>query len=107
MARITHVDVVRPGRRLVTGRATDGEDDGFSGEIIRDGANYVVEDVHGIGIGRARSYRAGAERLAHHYDTDPGHVEITYERDHHGRWSGDVDAARATARANRVLRRRT
>ncbi|WP_345611972.1 hypothetical protein [Pseudonocardia adelaidensis] len=107
MARITHVDVVRPGRGLVTGRATEGQDDGFSGEIIRDGTDYLVEDAHGVGIGRARSYRAGAERLARHYDTDPGHVEITYERDRHGRWSGDADAARATAHANRALRRHT
>jgi hypothetical protein len=105
MARITHVDVVRPGRALVTGCAAEGKDDGFSGEIVRDGRDYLVEDAHGIGIGRVRSYRAGAERLARHYDTDPGHVEITYERDHHGRWSGDADAARATARAHQAARR--
>lgn len=89
MASITHVDVVRPGRGLVTGRATEGpDDDGFSGGIVRDGSDYVVEDEYGVVIGRVRSYRAGAQRLARHHDTDAGHIEITYERDAEGRWSG-------------------
>jgi hypothetical protein len=87
MARTTYVDVVRPGRGVVTGSSTTG-DDGFGGEIIREGRDYLVEDAYGTVIGRARSYRAGAQRLARHHGTDPGHIEITYERTADGGWSG-------------------
>lgn len=106
-ARTTHVDVIRPGRALVTsvvrGRP-DGE--GFDGGIIRDGRDYQVEDGYGNTIGRARSYRAAAERLARHYGhPDAGHVEISYERDERG-WSGDPAASRATAGSRRSGGRR-
>lgn len=96
MNRTTHVDVVRPGRALVTGPATPtSERDTFAGGIIRDGHDYIVENEYGIVIGRARTYRAGAQRLARHYNTDPGHIEISYERDANGQWSGDAEASRA------------
>jgi hypothetical protein len=88
MGRVSNVDVVRPGRALVTGQASDSADEGFAGEIIREGRDYLVEDAHGTVIGRARSYRAAAARLARHHGTDPGHIEITYERTADGRWSG-------------------
>ena len=103
MKPTTHVDVVRPGRALVTGTSTGRPDrDGFSGGIVREGRDYSVEDEYGNTIGRAKTYRAGAERLARHYDTDPGHIEITYERDERG-WSGDAEASRASAETHRHL----
>jgi hypothetical protein len=90
MTRTTHVDVIRPGRALVTGPAETRPDrETFAGGIVRDGRDYIVEDEYGMVIGRARSYRVGAERLARHYDADPGHIEITYERDSDGQWSGE------------------
>ena len=85
MGRVTYVDVVRPGRALITGTTGDGGDDGFGGEIIREGRDYLVEDAYGTVVGRARSYRAAAAR---HYDTDPGRIEITFERTADGGWSG-------------------
>jgi hypothetical protein len=89
MGRVTHVDVVRPGRGLVTGPSSNRPgDEGFGGEIVREGRDYLVEDAYGVVIGRARSYRAGAQRLARHHGADPGHIEITYERMADGRWSG-------------------
>jgi hypothetical protein len=104
MRPTTYVDVIRPGRALVTGPATPtSERDTFAGGIIRQGRDYLVEDEYGMVIGRARSYRAGAERLARHYDTDPGHIEITYERDSDGQWSGDVEASRASAATHKAL----
>ena len=104
MVRTTYVDVVRPGRALVTGSAPGRPDrETFAGGIVRDGRDYVVEDEYGIVIGRARTYRAGAERLARHYDTDPGHIEISYERDSNGQWSGDIEASRAAARHRKAL----
>ncbi|GAA1269780.1 hypothetical protein GCM10009609_36060 [Pseudonocardia aurantiaca] len=103
MTRTTHVDVIRPGRALVTGPAETRPDrETFAGGIVRDGRYYIVEDEYGMVIGRARSYRAGAERLARHYDTDPGHIEITYERDSDGQWSGDINASRAAAEIRRT-----
>lgn len=108
MTRTTHVDVIRPGRALVTGPAETRPDrKTFAGGIVRDGRDYVVEDEYGMVIGRARSYRIGAERLARHYDTDPGHIEISYERDSEGQWSGDIAASHAAAEIRRAAAART
>lgn len=68
-----YVDVVRPGLGLVTCGAGD-----WSGSIVRQDGGYLVETEHGAVIGRARSYRAGAERLARHH----GHKAVTVEIDH-------------------------
>lgn len=71
----TFVDVVRPGRGLVT-----GPKGAFTGGIVRDGTDYIVEEGEsGQVIGRARSYRSGADRLARHYGYAPSPVEITHE----------------------------
>ncbi|MFR9804818.1 hypothetical protein ACL02T_21400 [Pseudonocardia sp. RS010] len=66
------VDVVRPGHGLVTA-------DAFSGQIVRDGGAYLVETDTGQVIGRARSFRAGAERLARHHGLRADSVEIDHE----------------------------
>lgn len=60
--------------------ATSGPAD-FSGAIVRQDGTYLVETEHGDVIGRARSYRAGAERLARHhgYRADPVEVEHEHE----------------------------
>lgn len=73
---LVHVDVVRPGHGLVTCGPAD-----FSGAIVRQDGTYLVETEYGDVIGRARSYRAGAERLARHhgYRADP--VEIEHEHE--------------------------
>ncbi len=72
---VTHVDVVRPGRGLVTGAGG-----AFAGGIVRDGSDYIVEEGEsGCVIGRARSYQAGADRLARYYGYTPSPVEITHE----------------------------
>lgn len=72
---VTRVDVVRPGRGLVTGPRG-----AFAGGIVRDGTDFLVEDGEsGCVIGRARTYRAGADRLARYYGYTPAPVEITHE----------------------------
>jgi hypothetical protein len=68
------VDVVRPGHGLVTA-------DDFSGQIIRENGTYLVETSAGEVIGRARSYRAGAERLARHHGFRADPVEIEHEHE--------------------------
>lgn len=75
------VDVVAPGKGLVTCPAGD-----WSGVIIRDrhheyGQAYYVETEHGHVLGPARSYRHGAERLARHHGHPHITVEIEHERD--------------------------
>jgi hypothetical protein len=72
------VDVVRPGHGLVTA-------DAFGGAIVREGRTYLVEDDTGAVIGRARSFRAGAERLAHHHGLRAASVEIDHEHKDHAR----------------------
>jgi ribosomal protein L19 len=68
------VDVVRPGHGLVTA-------DEFSGAIVRENGSYLVETSAGEVIGRARSYRAGAERLARHHGLRADPVEIEHEHE--------------------------
>jgi ribosomal protein L19 len=68
------VDVVRPGHGLVTA-------DEFSGAIVRENGSYLVETSAGDVIGRARSYRAGAERLARHHGFRADPVEIEHEHE--------------------------
>jgi hypothetical protein len=68
------VDVVRPGHGLVTA-------DEFTGAIVREGGTYLVENSAGEVIGRARSYRAGAERLARHHGLRADPVEIEHEHE--------------------------
>ncbi|NMI00854.1 hypothetical protein [Pseudonocardia acidicola] len=70
------VDVVSPGKGLVT--CGDGD---WSGSILRDGTSYLVETEVGEVIGRARSYRHGAERLARHHGHRATSVEIEHERE--------------------------
>ncbi|WP_433506042.1 hypothetical protein ACQP04_05860 [Pseudonocardia halophobica] len=77
---LVHVDVVRPGLRLVTcGPA------GFSGSIVREDGAYLVETEAGDVVGRARSYRAGAERLARHHGFVADPVEIEHEHEVYAR----------------------
>ncbi|MGD9990115.1 hypothetical protein [Pseudonocardia sp.] len=76
---LVHVDVVRPGHGLVTCGAAD-----FSGSIVRQDGTYLVETEHGDVIGRARSYRAGAERLARHHGFRADPVEIEHEHEVYG-----------------------
>jgi hypothetical protein len=71
------VDVVRPGHGLVTA-------DGFSGQILRRDGTYLVETDAGEVIGRARSFRAGAERLARHHGLHADPVEVDHEHKHYG-----------------------
>jgi len=70
------VDVIRAGFALVTCPTAD-----FSGSMIRDDGTYRVETGHGDTIARARSYRAGAERLARHhgYRADP--IEVAHDKE--------------------------
>ncbi|MGD9526968.1 MAG: hypothetical protein AB7V44_09290 [Pseudonocardia sp.] len=75
------VDVVSPGKGLVTSGAGD-----FSGTILRhnrdrggDGSGYLVEDEWGVVIGHAGSYRDGAARLARHHGFTVGPVEVEFE----------------------------
>ncbi|MCE0768105.1 hypothetical protein LWC35_35205 [Pseudonocardia kujensis] len=72
------VDVVHPGHGLVTA-------DTFSGAIVRENGTYLVETEHGEVIGRARSYRAGAERLARHHGFVADPVEIEHEHEVYAR----------------------
>lgn len=72
------VDVVRPGHGLVTA-------DAFTGQIVRDGGTYLVETDTGHVIGRARSFRAGAERLARHHGLRADSVEIDHEHKDYAR----------------------
>ncbi|MEK6437477.1 hypothetical protein [Pseudonocardia sp. T1-2H] len=72
------VDVVRPGHGLVTA-------DEFSGAIVRENGTYLVETSAGEVIGRARSYRAGAERLARHHGLRADPVEIEHEHEVYAR----------------------
>ncbi|WP_214370898.1 hypothetical protein [Pseudonocardia sp. H11422] len=65
-----------PGKGLVT--CGDGD---WSGVIVRDGSSYLVEIEAGDVIGRARSYRHGAERLARHHGHRATSVEIEHERE--------------------------
>jgi hypothetical protein len=68
------VDVVRPGHGLVTAEE-------FTGSIVRENGTYLVETSAGEVIGRARSYRAGAERLARHHGFRADPVEIEHEHE--------------------------
>ncbi|MFC5950800.1 hypothetical protein ACFQH9_21250 [Pseudonocardia lutea] len=77
---LVHVDVVRPGLGLVTCGAA-----GFSGSIVREDGAYLVETEAGGVIGRARSYRAGAERLARHHGFVADPVEIEHEHEVYAR----------------------
>ncbi|NMI01053.1 hypothetical protein [Pseudonocardia acidicola] len=73
------VDVVGPGKGLVTCGA--GE---FSGTVIRDRerrSGYLVETEWGDVIGRARSYRHGAARLARHHGLVADPIEVEFETD--------------------------
>ncbi|GAA4705880.1 hypothetical protein GCM10023215_52440 [Pseudonocardia yuanmonensis] len=77
---LVHVDVVRPGLGLVTCGAA-----GFSGSIVREDGAYLVETEAGDVVGRARSYRAGAERLARHHGFVADPVEIEHEHEVYAR----------------------
>lgn len=72
------VDVVRPGRGLVTCRE-------FHGELIRQDGRYLVETEFGHVVGTAPSYRAGARMLARHHGYRPGPIEIEHEHRIYGR----------------------
>lgn len=74
------VDVVSPGKGLVTSGAGD-----FSGAVVREGGRYVVEDEWGEVIGRAGSYREGAARLARHHGCTADPIEVVFE--HRDQWS--------------------
>ncbi|TCK27118.1 hypothetical protein [Pseudonocardia endophytica] len=71
------VDVVRPGRGLLTCRE-------FGGELLRDNGRYVVETEFGHVVGRASSYRAGAQMLARHHGYRPGPIEIDRREERDG-----------------------
>jgi hypothetical protein len=75
---LVHVDVVSPGKGLVT----CGQGD-FSGVIIRDRdrGGYQVETEYGTTVGTARSYRHGASVLARHHGFTPEEVDIQHEKD--------------------------
>lgn len=73
---LVHVDVVSPGKGLVTCGAGD-----FSGVVIRTGRSYDVETEAGTTIGTARTYKAGAERLARHHGHPHVEVRVEFERD--------------------------
>lgn len=77
---LVSVDVVRPGHGLVTCGTAD-----FSGSIVREDGTYFVESETGEVIGRARSYRAGAERLARHHGFVADPVEIEHEHEVYAR----------------------
>lgn len=66
------IDVVRPGRGLVT--CTE-----FHGELIRENGRYLVETEGGHVVGRSSSYRHGAQMLARHHGYRPGPIEIDHE----------------------------
>lgn len=68
------VDVVQPGKALVTLGAT-----GHGGTVLRDGGRYRVENDHGALIGHASSYRAAARLLTRYHGYTPGPVEIEHE----------------------------
>lgn len=76
------VDVIRPGRGFVTCRE-------FNGQIIRENGRYLVETEFGVVVGRASSYRLGAELLARHHGYTPGPVEV----DHTERGDGNAPPA--------------
>lgn len=71
------VDVIRPGRGLLTCAE-------FGGQIVRDGGRYVVETEFGHVVGRASSYRLGAELLARHHGYTPGPIEIDRREERDG-----------------------
>ena len=71
------VDVVRPGRGLLTCAE-------FRGELIRDNGRYLVETEFGHNVGRASSYRAGAQLLARHHGYRPGPIEIDRREERDG-----------------------
>lgn len=72
-----HVDVVAPGRGLVTCGAAD-----WSGSITRqDDRRYWAETEDGHVVARARSYRDGAQRLARHHGHTTASVVVDFERD--------------------------
>lgn len=73
---LAYVDVVSPGKGLVTCGAGD-----FSGTVIRTGRTYDVETEYGEVIGTARTYKAGAERLARHHGVPNVEVVVEIERD--------------------------
>lgn len=73
---VVHVDVVSPGKGLVTCGAGD-----FSGTVIRSGRSYDVETEAGTTIGTARTYKAGAQRLARHHGHPHVEVRVEFERD--------------------------
>lgn len=77
---LVHVDVVRQGLGLVTCGPAD-----FSGSIVREDGAYLVETEAGDVIGRARSYRTGAERLARHHCFVADPVEIDHEHEVYAR----------------------
>lgn len=70
------VDVVSPGKGLVTCGAGD-----FSGVIVRQDGRYLVETDTGDVLCHARSYRAGATRLARDHGGIATAVEVHIERE--------------------------
>lgn len=75
------VDIVRPGRGLVTGQGWSGgilRDRDYAGDVPGSGP-YIVEDEAGDVIARARSYRAGALKLAEHYGHPKAGVRVDVE----------------------------
>ena len=68
------VDVVQPGKALVTLGAT-----GEGGTVLRNDGRYRVENDHGVLVGQASSYRAAARLLARYHGYTPGPVEIEHE----------------------------
>ena len=71
------VDVIRPGRGLLTCAE-------FGGQIVREAGRYVVETEFGHVVGRASSYRLGAELLARHHGYTPGPIEIDRREERDG-----------------------
>ncbi len=71
------VDVVRPGRGVLTCAQ-------FYGELIRENGRYLVEAEGGHVVGRASSYRHGAQRLARHHGYTPGRIEIDRREERDG-----------------------
>lgn len=91
------VDVVAPGKALVTSEH-------WSGQIVRDtehASGYVVETEDGRRVGRAKSYREGALRLVRHHGHAPAEarVEIDHERSTVG--DRDIPAERSASADHR------
>ncbi len=74
MTRV-NVDVVEPGKALVTGPD-------FSGYVARhDNGRLYVEDTDSeTFIGYANSYRKAGELLAKYHNTTDPHIEVDFER---------------------------